>query len=492
METRIVTAAAFIVDLSTNRIVGLKHPDGTEELFATEDTQETLTNKTLVGALLEDPSFKLSVPDSPITPTGSTRDDALALDPDRFYHNFTGPLSGGEGVVLPPVATGGFIVVRNNAGAAVKIYGSGSDTVDGVAAATGTTIADRVRALLFRVDNGWISGPASDNLSRVVSTQNTATLTNKTLTSPVINTPVTTGGTLTGSDVDDCLFNRPTMNTLFLDPDDALTAAGTDKATALQLSSDPVQRLTTVASGTGVVLPDSELTGFVVVINSGANTLQVYGFDTDTIDGAAAATGVAVTAGTRAFFLKVAAETWVSLSLPSVGNLATLTGTETLTNKTLEAPTVNTATINNPNIVGTATNDSAASGSVGEYMESEIVSGSAVSLTTATGANITTLSVPAGDWDIGGVVAFSGNALTQVDVETGSISLVSATSDNSTKAQATFAAGTLAHRLSATFYTLATKRYSFASTTTVYLVASGVFTINSLSAFGRIWARRVR
>jgi hypothetical protein len=328
METRIVTAAAFIVDLATNRIVGLKHPDGTEELFATEETQETLTNKTLVGALLEDPSFKLSVPDSPITPTGSTRDDALALDPDRFYHNFTGPLSGGEGVVLPPVATGGFIVVRNNAGAAVKIYGSGSDTVDGVAAATGTTIADRVRALLFRVDNGWISGPASDNLSRVVSTQNTATLTNKTLTSPVINTatindstlsdPTVTDGnfdnaTMTAPVISDANLTNPTLNNILLAPDDALTASGTDRATALQLTNKPIHRVTTVASGTGVVLPDVETANFLVIVNDGANALQVYGSGSDTVDGVAAATGVAMAAGDRAIFIRANAATWISL-----------------------------------------------------------------------------------------------------------------------------------------------------------------------------------
>jgi hypothetical protein len=55
-------------------------------------------------------------------------------------------------------------------------------------------------------------------------------------------------------------------------------------------------------------------------------------------------------------------------------------------------------------IPGTATNDDAAAGKLGEIISSNIVVGSAVSLTTNTPANITSLSLTAGDWDVWGLM----------------------------------------------------------------------------------------
>jgi len=48
-------------------------------------------------------------------------------------------------------------------------------------------------------------------------------------------------------------------------------------------------------------------------------------------------------------------------------------------------------------IVGTTTNNNAQAGSVGEYIESVIASGSSVSLTTSVMVNMTSISLTAGD-----------------------------------------------------------------------------------------------
>ena len=61
---------------------------------------------------------------------------------------------------------------------------------------------------------------------------------------------------------------------------------------------------------------------------------------------------------------------------------------------------------------GTSTNDNASTGNVGEYQESSIASGSQIQLTTVTAANITNLSLTAGDWDCSGKVNFSGSGTT--------------------------------------------------------------------------------
>src|SRR5574337_1898836 len=53
-------------------------------------------------------------------------------------------------------------------------------------------------------------------------------------------------------------------------------------------------------------------------------------------------------------------------------------------------------------ILGTTTNDDAAAGYIGEVISSNIAVGSAVSLSSGTIANITSISLTAGDWDVYG------------------------------------------------------------------------------------------
>src|SRR2546423_1177381 len=73
-----------------------------------------------------------------------------------------------------------------------------------------------------------------------------------------------------------------------------LTAfAGGGQASATALTAG-INRVTTVASaGDSVKLPTSAAGMAVTVINQGANPLQAFGTGTDTINGIAAATGIA-------------------------------------------------------------------------------------------------------------------------------------------------------------------------------------------------------
>ena len=74
------------------------------------------------------------------------------------------------------------------------------------------------------------------------------------------------------------------------------TAAGTNQATALQMTGDMLE-LTTVGSDTGVRLPQSSPGMQVVIINAGANNVTVYTAleetGSPTINGTAGSTGVA-------------------------------------------------------------------------------------------------------------------------------------------------------------------------------------------------------
>ena len=143
-------------------------------------------------------------------------------------------------------------------------------------------------------------------------------------------------------------------------------------------------------------------------------------------------------------------------------------------------------------VQGTNTNDSAAAGYVGEYQESEVLSGSAVSLTTTTAANVTSLSLTAGDWDVCGDVVFSPGGATTVTLLVVGINTVSGTMPVSPGKGST-------HSLQIPFTTgqaqvmpTGTRRISISSTTTVYLLARADFGASTLSAYGILTARRAR
>ncbi len=139
---------------------------------------------------------------------------------------------------------------------------------------------------------------------------------------------------------------------------------------------------------------------------------------------------------------------------------------------------------------GTATNDNAPAGDVGEYIMS--ATGSSISLSTGTTANVTSISLTSGDWDVTGAVDYTFGATTSVTDLIGGVSTTSATLG----AQDTFTNHPLAASVpTAAFdaaYPLPVVRISLASTTTVYLVAQGTFTISTLKAYGTIRARRMR
>lgn len=160
-----------------------------------------------------------------------------------------------------------------------------------------------------------------------------------------------------------------------------------------------------------------------------------------------------------------------ALTLATTGN-ATFAGSATITG----------------GIVGTTTNDSAAAGKVGEYVESVIAAGSAVSLTTATAANVTSISLTAGDWDVSSLVHFSMSGTTATVFAFGPHTV-------SANLPATDYVGDL-RSLTGITDTLRlagqVQRFSLSGTTTIYLVAQSSFSAGTVAAYGTIRARRVR
>jgi len=143
-------------------------------------------------------------------------------------------------------------------------------------------------------------------------------------------------------------------------------------------------------------------------------------------------------------------------------------------------------------IIGTTTNNNANTGSFGEFVSSQVLNSSAVSLTTNTFANVTSISLTAGDWDVSGILYFAGTSTTTVTqlIAGSSSSSASLGSQGAYWLQGFNGALTLSAQDLG--QALPVYRYSLSSTTTIYLFAYATFGVSTVKAYGLIQARRVR
>lgn len=135
---------------------------------------------------------------------------------------------------------------------------------------------------------------------------------------------------------------------------------------------------------------------------------------------------------------------------------------------------------------------------VGQFRTATVAVGSAVALTTATSANVTSLSLIPGDWDCSAQVVHNAAATTSITLLQVGISVTSATlptqaggSGVGTDPLAIWrqAAGVPAGALTTA---VGPVRVSLTATTTIYLVANDTFTVSTMSAYGTLRCRRMR
>jgi hypothetical protein len=147
---------------------------------------------------------------------------------------------------------------------------------------------------------------------------------------------------------------------------------------------------------------------------------------------------------------------------------------------------------------GTATNDSASAGYIGELIVGSLVRSSATALTTGTAKTVVSISLTAGDWDITAMCgATPGGATTYSNV-----SWAISTTTNTEPGTDTLSVPTTGQSRhgfpipsgsgSEWTFCITPTRASISSTTTFYLVANYSFAVSTLSAYGSIRARRER
>ena len=199
-------------------------------------------------------------------------------------------------VIFTDVAVAGDEAVAGN------LAVTGTTALTGNATAAGTLAVTGLATL-----NGGIAGGAGADITINTNKLTVAAATGNTLIAGTL--AVTGAQTLTGATT----ANGGIIATgLRVDAATTLTATGTTEADALALTAS-VNNITTAAAGTGVKLPACAAGKIVVVNNLGANAIQVYAEDVDTIDGAAAATGVVLTNAKRSIYIGVSATAYISL-----------------------------------------------------------------------------------------------------------------------------------------------------------------------------------
>ena len=196
----------------------------------------TFKNAVLTGLLYESAAAGI-VAGTTRTQSGAT---PLALEVNRVDTS-TAPAAGtllGDGVALPVATAGLDICVINNTANIIVVYPNGTDQINNSGAGIGIPIPPADVAQFESAAAGAWHFEAGVGVAGALNT--------------VLSV-------------------------------DTIVALGTNQATATPLPAD-LNRITTVAVGTGVVLPAAKAGLDLIVCNHGLNTLLVYSNGADTID----------------------------------------------------------------------------------------------------------------------------------------------------------------------------------------------------------------
>lgn len=285
------------------------------------------------------------------------------------------------------------------------------------------------------------------------------------------------------------------------------TATGT---VSLPSASVPLTGLAAQAANTvvaNVTAGSASPTAFAMPSCSGATNALTYTISTgftcnsavnaSTLGGATFASPGAIGSGTASTgaFTNLSSSGTVSgtgfstylASPPAIGGTAAAAGKFT----TLQATSTITPSTTS-GIVGTTLADNANAGSVGEVISSTVLAGSAISLSNGVAANVTSINLTAGDWDVWGQISYAPAGSTVIVSWLAQVSLTSATFPGTiTSNAAQYFPITLGAGQGPTA-TTGILRVNVSTTTTVYLTALSGFSTSTNSAYGYIIARRRR
>lgn len=305
----------------------------------------------------------------------------------------------------------------------------------------------------------------------------------------VTGSPVTSTGTLTGA-----WAVTPTgTGAVVRATNPALVTPNLGTPSAVVLTNGTGLPIATGVTGLGTGVASAAATA----VSTGGGMVLFNGpLGTPSSGTLTSATGLPITTGVSG--LAAGASTF--LATPSSANLRTLMTDETGTGVLVfaggalgaaTATTINGSTVSPGHYSGEPSTGNPLAGEIGEYITAQILSGAAISLTSGTAANIASISLTAGDWDITGGVQFVNGATTSTTFQGVWISTTSATfSALADDGYVSYNGGAFVNYNAA--YATGVKRLQLSSTTTVFISVLSNFTVSTCTAYGKIRARRAR
>src|SRR5579863_8710153 len=137
------------------------------------------------------------------------------------------------------------------------------------------------------------------------------------------------------------------------------------------------------------------------------------------------------------------------------------------------------------NILGVSTNSNAPSGYNGEFISSVIAFGSAVSMTSNTPTDITSIPLTAGNWDVWGNIFFSASGSAM------QLAYAWISSSSATLPDLSLVSGMQATGIFSQFApTIAPRKFTLTTTTTIFLSGTLVYMGGTGSGCGAIYASR--
>ncbi len=292
-------------------------------------------------------------------------------------------------------------------------------------------------------------------------------------------------------------------NPSFQSVSETLTPAGATLASATLIVSRYTTLTGSAAQGTGVRMPPATGSGNIYIIHNppGSNGYyNVFPSSGEQVENWGASTASRLDTFMTFFLVDTASSLWRCFVAPfqqDGANRSILGGVGWQIPGALVGNGTNS-------LKGTTTNDNATAGYYGELLGPiSRLKSNATAMTSPNTLNVCTtasITLTAGDWDVRGMVGFVGDTGTSITLLKAAVSKTSATlpaSDTSavpTAGEVTTEYDTAANVIGAgtVILPIPSYRVSLAASTDLWLVAAATFSVNTLSAYGSMQARRVR
>lgn len=252
---------------------------------------------------------------SSASPAAAGNSVANATAMTAEFNTVTGA-DGTKGVLLPVAAANEIVtVVNTDAVNALKVYAITGSQINALGSTVAFTVtAGQTATFVGRSTTLWYAAAATDTITGLTATAAELNFNN----TSVAGTSVASKTLVLGANKNTDTLKVALVSLGTAGIEDAITAhAGGTQAAALALSATKsVHNVTVVGSAAdSVKLPAATGSGDIhwVKNSAAANSLQLYGAGTDTIDAVATATGVAVAAGKSRICVDTAAGLWQSI-----------------------------------------------------------------------------------------------------------------------------------------------------------------------------------